>query len=113
MPADGRSGNPAFSEKFVETQLVHAQTKTMSVAGVSIKTFVLLAVLVAGGAWGWASATTPVATDIGGGYANTTVTLPGGFWLASFAALFLGIFICVQPLRAALFGALYAVLEGY
>ncbi|SDI91087.1 Uncharacterized membrane protein, YccA/Bax inhibitor family [Frankineae bacterium MT45] len=107
------SGNPALSEKFIETRLNVSATRSMSVAGVSIKTLVFLIVLVAGGAWGWASATKPVATDIGSGYANTTVTIPGGFWLASFAALTLGIFISVQPGRAALFGALYAVCEGY
>ena len=69
----------------------------MTVAGVSIKTLVLLVVLVAGGAWGWAAAVEPVGVDLGGGYANTTVTIPGGFWLASFGALFLGIMIAVQP----------------
>jgi uncharacterized YccA/Bax inhibitor family protein len=107
------SGNPALSEKFVEANFTASATRSMSVAGVSIKTLVLLAVLIAGGAWGWASATEPVGIDLGGGYANTTVTIPGGFWLASFAALFLGIFIAVQPRRAALLGALYAVCEGF
>ena len=68
----------------------------MSVAGVSIKTLVLLVVLVAGGAWGWASAAKPVGVDLGSGYANTTVTIPGGFWLASFGAFLLGIFIVVN-----------------
>ncbi len=85
----------------------------MTVAGVTVKTLVLLAVLVAGGAWGWASSTEPIGADIGSGYANTTVTIPGGFWIASFAALFLGIFIAVQPRRAALLGVLYAVCEGF
>jgi uncharacterized YccA/Bax inhibitor family protein len=78
-----------------------------------MKTFVLLAVLVAGGAWGWAAATKPVGVDLGGGYANTTVTIPGGFWLASFGALLLGIFIVVNPRRAALLGLIYAVCEGF
>ena len=85
----------------------------MTVAGVSIKTLILLVVLVAGGAWGWASATEPVGVDLGSGYANTTVTIPGGFWLASFGAFLLGIFIAVQPRRAALLGVLYAVCEGF
>ena len=84
----------------------------MTVAGVSIKTLVLLAVLVAGGAWGWASAVQPVGVDLGSGYANTTVTIPGGFWLASFGAFLLGIFIAVQPRRAALLGVLYARVRG-
>jgi uncharacterized YccA/Bax inhibitor family protein len=85
----------------------------MTVAGVSIKTLILLAALVAGGAWGWAAAVQPTPVDLGAGYANTTVTIPGGFWLASFAALFLGIFIAVQPRRAALLGLLYALCEGF
>ena len=33
--------------------------------------------------------------------------------MASFAAMFLGIFITVQPRRAALLGVLYAVCEGF
>jgi uncharacterized YccA/Bax inhibitor family protein len=108
-----RSGNPALSESFVETHLRVPATRSMTVAGVGFKTLVLLAVLVAGGAWGWASSVQPTAADLGEGYANTTVTIPGGFWLASFTALFLGIFIAVQPRRAALLGILYAVCEGF
>jgi uncharacterized YccA/Bax inhibitor family protein len=108
-----RSGNPALNDKFVESYLTAPAARSMTVAGVSLKTLVLLAVLVAGGAWGWASSVEPTATDLGSGYANTTVTIPGGFWLASFAALFLGIFIAVQPRRAALLGVLYAVCEGF
>src|SRR5262245_10238695 len=108
-----RSGNPALSETFVETNLRATAARPMTVVGVSFKTLVLLAVLVAGGAWGWASAVQPTGADLGSGYANTTVTIPGGFWLASFAALFLGIFIAVQPLRARLLGILYAICEGF
>ena len=85
----------------------------MSVGGTSVKTLFLLVVLIVGGAWGWASATTPVPTDLGGGYGNTTVTIPGGFWLASFGAFFVAIFLAVNPRRAALLGVVYAVLQGY
>lgn len=110
-----RSGNPALSDRFVESELVGSTTvvKTMSVAGVSLKTLVLLVFVVAGGAWGWASATTPVGVDLGSGYANTTVTIPGGFWLASFGAFLLGIMTVVNPRRAAFFGVLYAICEGF
>ena len=107
------SGNPALSEKFVETQLTASATRSMTVAGVSLKTLVLLLVLIAGGAWGWASAVEPIAEDIGSGYANTTVTIPGGFWLASFGAFLLGIMIAVNPRRAALLGVVYALCEGF
>lgn len=113
QPSSTRSGNPALSESFIQQNLTQRATRSMSVAGVSLKTLVLLAVLVGGGAWGWASATQSVSTDIGGGYGNTTVTIPGGFWLASLGALFLGIFICVRPGLAAPLGIVYAVLEGY
>src|SRR6185312_349244 len=51
--------------------------------------------------------------DLGQGYANTTVTIPGGFWLASFGAFLLGIFIAVNPRRAALLGFVYAVCQGF
>jgi uncharacterized YccA/Bax inhibitor family protein len=108
-----RSGNPALSDTFVETQLSVTAARSMTVAGVSIKTLILLAVLVAGGAWGWASATEPIGADLGSGYANTTVTIPGGFWLASFGAFILGIMIAVQPGRAALLGIVYALYEGF
>ena len=108
-----RSGNPALSEKFVEANLSARAARSMSVAGISIKTLILLVVLVAGGAWGWSASVETTSVDLGSGYANTTVTIPGGFWLASFAALFLGIFIAVRPTRAALLGVLYAVCEGF
>jgi len=112
-PTRLRSGNPALSEKFVEEQLSTSATRSLSVLGVSFKTLLLLIVLIAGGAWGWASAAQPVGADLGHGYANTTVTIPGGFWLASFGAFLLGIFVVVNPRRAALFSALYAICEGF
>jgi len=112
-PSGLHSGNPALSEKFIDSQLVASDTKRMSVAGVTVKTVILLAVLIAGGAWGWEAATKPVGVDLGSGYANTTVTIPGGFWLASFGAFLLGIFIVVNPRRAALLSMLYAVCEGF
>jgi uncharacterized YccA/Bax inhibitor family protein len=110
-----RSGNPALNEKFVDTQLVSAaaDVRTMSIAGVSVKTLVLLAFVVAGGTWGWASATQEVPAELGAGYADTTVTIPGGFWLASLGALFLGLLIAVAPRRAAVLGILYAVAQGF
>ena len=111
------SGNPAFSAAVVDTYLTPSRTAstpaTMTVAGTALKTIVLLVVLVAGGAWGWASATTPVAADLGSGFGNTTVTIPGGFWLASFGALFIGIFAAMNPRRAGILGIVYAVLQGY
>ena len=114
-PTDLGGGNPAFSDEIQREYLsgATAATKTMSVGGVTVKTVAFLIVLVAAGAWGWASATEPVAVDAGTGYANTTVTIPGGFWLASFGALFVGILVAVNPRRAALLGVVYAALEGY
>ena len=114
-PTRRRSGNPALNERFVDSELVGApaDARTMSVGGVSAKTLLLLAVVIAGGAWGWSSATAPVGADVGQGYANTTVTIPGGFWLASFAAFGFSIAVIAAPRRAALFGLLYAVLEGF
>jgi len=110
-----RSVNPVLNLGFVDSELTPTITapKPMSVAGFTMKTLVLLAFVVAGGAWGWASATEQVPDQLGAGYGDTTVTIPGGFWLASFAAIFLSIFIAVSPRRAALFGAPYAVLQGY
>ena len=114
-PIDLGGGNPAFSDKIQREYLSGATSapKTMSVGGVTVKTVAFLIVLVAAGGWGWASATEPVAVDLGTGYANTTVTIPGGFWLASFGALFVGILVAVNPRRAALLGVIYAALEGY
>jgi uncharacterized YccA/Bax inhibitor family protein len=107
------SGNPAFGSKAAAELFAESSTRTMSVGGTAIKTVFFLLVLIGGGAWGWASATTAVATDLGGGYANTTVTIPGGFWLASFAAFFVAIFLTINPRRAALLGVVYAILQGY
>jgi len=109
-----RSGNPALSEQFIAKELTpQAATRSMTVGGVTIKTLVFLVIVVAGGAWGWASATETVPPEVGGGYGDTTVTIPGGFWLASFGALFVGIATAMSPRRAALLGSLYAVLQGY
>ncbi len=109
-----RSGNPALRDEFVATRLVRRpEARPMTVAGVGIRTLLLLAVVVAGGAWGWASATEDVPPELGAGYGDTTVTIPGGFWLASFAALFIGIAIAVAPRRAALLGILYAICQGF
>ncbi len=110
-----QTGNPALSEKFASEQLVRSreQVKTMTVAGTSLKTFVFLVFLVAGGAWGWSSATKPVQADIGSGYGNTTVTIPGGFWLASIAAFVVAMLLIVNPRRAAVLGVVYAVLQGF
>jgi uncharacterized YccA/Bax inhibitor family protein len=109
------SGNPAFNERLVSTELTAQRdvAKTMSVGGTALKTFVLLGFVIAGGAWGWASATETVPAELGAGYGDTTVTIPGGFWLASFGALFVGIFVAMNPRRAAFGGIVYALLEGY
>ena len=118
-PSKGRSavitGNPALSEKVVSEYLVAPREKvtTMTVGGTAIKTLVLLVFLIAGGSWGWASATKSIPADIGSGYGNTTVTIPGGFWLASFAAFFVAMFVIFNPRRAAVLGIVYALLEGY
>jgi uncharacterized YccA/Bax inhibitor family protein len=109
----GGSGNPALGSKAAAALFAETDTRSMTVGGTSVKTLFLLLVLIGGGAWGWASATTPIPSDLGGGYANTTVTIPGGFWLASFGAFFVAIFLAVNPRRAALLSALYAVLQGY
>jgi len=109
------TGNPSLSDSFVDNELrvPKSDAQAMSVGGVSLKTLVLLAFLVAGGSLGWASATQEVPAQLGSGLADTTVTIPGGFWLASFAALGLAIAITVQPRRAAVLGILYALLEGF
>jgi uncharacterized YccA/Bax inhibitor family protein len=109
------TGNPALSEKVVSEYLVAPREKvtTMTVGGTAIKTLVLLVFLTLGGSWGWASATKSIPADIGGGYGNTTVTIPGGFWLASFAAFFVAMFVIFNPRRAAVLGIVYALLEGY
>ena len=113
-PSD-HSGNPAFSDRVTSEYMTAPAERgtTMTRGGVAIKTLVNLAVLIAAGAWGWSSATDPVAADAGAGYANVTVTIPGGFWLASFGAFFVGILCAFNPRRAAFFGILYAMLEGY
>ena len=106
------SGNPAL-ERARTDYFAETDTRSMTVGGTAAKTLFFLLLAIAGGAWGWASAVKPVANDIGGGYGNVTVTIPAGFWIASFAALFCGIFAAMNPRRAAPLGVLYALLEGY
>jgi uncharacterized YccA/Bax inhibitor family protein len=105
--------NPALNSQAAQELLSQPAERTMTVAGVSVKTLLFLALVVLAGWWGWVSATEPVAADSGGGYGTTTVTLPGGFWLASFAALVVRIFTSFNPRMAAGLGAIYALLEGY
>jgi len=108
-------GNPAFSERITTEYLAPtpAERDTMSRGGVAVKLLVDLTVLIAAAAWGWASDTQPVAQDAAGGYANVTVTIPAGFWLASFGAFFVGIMTSMNPRRAAVTGLIYAALQGY
>lgn len=113
-PGDLESGNPAFTASFVEHHLlVAAPQRTMTVAGVGVKTLFLLALVVLGGSWGWAAATTDVPPELGSGFGDTTVVIPGGFWLASLGAFFMGLFVSVVPARAPLLGPVYAILQGY
>jgi uncharacterized YccA/Bax inhibitor family protein len=107
------SGNPALNSEAAQQLLTQPAARTMTVAGVSVKTALFLVIVLIAGWWGWISATEPVGVDSGGGYGATTVTLPGGFWLASFGALFVGIFTALNPRMAAVLGAFYALLEGY
>ncbi|RLE21705.1 MAG: hypothetical protein DRJ50_08745 [Actinobacteria bacterium] len=107
------SGNPAFSSTAFKEDVSERAAGTVTVGGTSLKTFVLLAFVIAGGAWGWASSTTTSGVDEVSGYANTTVTIPGGFWIASFGALFVGIWVSMSPRKAAIGGIIYALLEGY
>lgn len=113
MQTMGHSGNPALGERFDEATRAVSSPATMSVAGTAVTTAFLLVILLIGGAWGWASAVEPTGVDLGAGYANTTVTIPGGFWLASFGAFLLGIYIIVNPGRAAVPAMLYALAEGF
>lgn len=114
MATELRSGNPAFTDAVVEHHLLApSKGRTMSVGGVGLKTLLLLVLVVVGGSWGWAAATTDVPPELGSGYGDTTVVIPGGFWLASLGAFFVGLFVSVAPARAALLGPIYALLQGF
>lgn len=114
MTVEMRSGNPTFTDAVVEHHLlVPSPGRSMSVGGVGSKTLLLLVLVVVGGSWGWAAATTDVPPELGSGYGDTTVVIPGGFWLASLGAFFVGLFVSVVPARAALLGPVYALLQGY
>lgn len=110
-----RSGNPALSDQRVRDYLQQApaDSRGVSVAGTAAKTSLFLVALIAAAAFGWQTATQPVSMDLGAGYGDTTVTIPGGFWLASFGALFVGIFAAMNPRMAGLLGFIYALLQGY
>ena len=108
------SGNPAITSRSAERLLATRSDRTMTVGGTSVKTLFLLLVLIAGGAWGWAAASSDVAVpDAVRGYANTTVTIPGGFWLAAIAAFLVAIFLAFNPPAAGILGPLYALLQGF
>ena len=114
-PGPVTSGNPALESDAARAFYapVQVEARTMSVFGTALKTAIFLAIVVAGGAWGWSTAVEPVGVDTGGGYGATTVTIPGGFWLASFGALIVGVITSMNPRFAAIGGAVYALLQGY
>ena len=107
------SGNPALGSKAASALFAETSPRTMTVGGTSFKTLLLAR------SCSWPAARgagrrrpSPSASISASGYANTTVTIPGGFWLASFGAFFVGIFVAINPRRAALLGVVYAVLAG-
>ncbi|MEL7207023.1 MAG: Bax inhibitor-1/YccA family protein [Actinomycetota bacterium] len=113
-PMGGTNGNPAFDKPEVRQALATPSAEsTMTVGGVVVKTAVFLVLLLAAGAYGWNATADPGTADAAGGYGNVTVTIPGGFWLASLGALFVGIFTSLNPRMAMVGGAIYALLEGY
>lgn len=107
-------GNPAFDRHEVQSALATPSADaSMSVGGVFVKSLAFLVVLVAAGLYGWNATVDPATADAAGGYATVTVTVPGGFWLASFLAFGVGIYTSLNPRRAAVSGLIYAALEGY
>ncbi|MDY7104736.1 MAG: Bax inhibitor-1/YccA family protein [Actinomycetota bacterium] len=114
VPSGG--GNPAFDKPEIQRALASPDSAAapMTVAGVFVKTVLFLVALVIAGAYGWNATVDPgTATDAVGGYGNTTVTIPGGFWLASFVAFGVGIYTSVNPRHAMVTGFVYALLQGY
>lgn len=108
------SGNPAINSRAAERLLAIRGAATMTAVGTSVKTLILLLVLVAGGAWGWAASTSTVpARDAVGGFGNTTVTIPGGFWLAALGAFVVVLYLAFNPTSAPVLGPVYALLQGF
>ena len=54
------SGNPALKSDAAAALFAQTSERSMTVLGTTLKLFVLLIALVAGGSWGWSSATTSV-----------------------------------------------------
>lgn len=106
-------GNPAFDKPEVQQALATTDARPMTVGGVAVKTLLYLVALFAAGAYGWSATVDPATADAAGGYGTVTVTVPGGFWLASLVAFGVGIYTSLNPRRAMVPGFIYALLEGY
>ncbi len=107
-------GNPAFDRPEVQQAFATPDTQSaMSVGGVTVKTLLFLIVLVLAGMFGWNATVDPASADAAGGYGSVTISVPPGFWLASFAAFGAGIYTAINPRAAMVSGLIYALLEGY
>ncbi len=106
-------GNPAFDKPEVKQALASSDPRPMTVGGVALKTLLYLIALLIAGSWGWNATVDPATADAADGYGTVTVTVPGGFWIASLLAFGVGIYTSLNPRRAMVPGFIYALLQGY
>lgn len=106
-----RTSNPALNDKTFAPERLHTITgipaeqswrTTMTLNGVILKCLVLLALLLAAGAFGWS------ATE----RSETAVQLPGWLFVAAIAGFGVAVLTIFKPLLARYTAPAYAVLEG-
>jgi len=97
-----RTGNPTFSESALN-KVTMTGTKRMTVFGTYVKTFVLLAVVIASAAISWAWMKEAIlGSDIRW----------WPFWVASIVTFVMGMAICFNPASASKLSIPYAVMQG-
>ena len=98
-----RSGNPAFNQNVIKSLPVTNKTKSMSVARTYIKTFILLAIVMASAAVSWQWMKADIAT-------SSIRWVP--LWTTSLATFFMAMVISFRPPSARVLAPIYAVLQG-
>jgi len=97
-----QSSNPIFNGKSWESS-AHASGNTMTVNGSITKTFLLLLVVIATGAWGWNQVSLGTAAVVN----PQTLAMIGA--LGSFGV---ALFLMFKPTMAPILAPIYAVLQG-
>lgn len=97
-----QSSNPTLNERTLDAARVGVGEPAMTIQGTVNKTFILLAVLVAGATWSWSQAANPASSGL----------LSIVFFVSMIAGLILALATSFKPTWAPITAPMYAACEG-